>query len=162
MRPMSVVVTKVCDIFAWFMVVFGALIINNGHNTPGGGFQGGAVVATFLSFLLAAYGSRRVFAWVRENIFGFMACFGPLSFFVFGCLGFPHSFFFNSIAVPEGGQPISDWLPYAGTISLMDLSVGCGVVGALSMIILLMYKSIHMVETGEGMGGERGHDRFER
>lgn len=29
-----------------FIIVFGAYVIFNGHNTPGGGFQGGAVLAT--------------------------------------------------------------------------------------------------------------------
>ncbi len=29
-----------------FVIVFGLYIIVNGHNTPGGGFQGGAILAT--------------------------------------------------------------------------------------------------------------------
>ena len=56
MKPLSVVVRTGCDLFAWFMVIFGAYVIIHGDVTPGGGFQGGAVVATFLAFLLVAYG----------------------------------------------------------------------------------------------------------
>jgi multicomponent Na+:H+ antiporter subunit B len=162
MKPLSVIVTSVCDIFSWFMVIFGVYVINNGHNTPGGGFQGGAITATFVSFILVAYGSKRFFAWVRERMCGVMVGTGLLSFFFFGCLGFPNSFFYNSVAVPEGGTPLSAWLPYSGTISLMDAAVGLEVVGALSLVIVYMYSSIRMVETGAGMGGERGHDRFDR
>ena len=62
MKPLSIIVTSIGDLFAWFMIVFGVYVINNGHNTPGGGFQGGAIVATFLSFMLVAYGSKRFFA----------------------------------------------------------------------------------------------------
>lgn len=29
-----------------FIIVFGLYVILNGHNTPGGGFQGGAILAT--------------------------------------------------------------------------------------------------------------------
>jgi multicomponent Na+:H+ antiporter subunit B len=162
MKPLSVVVTSVCDFFAWFMIVFGAYVINNGHNTPGGGFQGGAIVATFLSFMLVAYGGKRFRSWVRRGVYGFLEFLGLVAFFIFGCLGFPNSFFYNSIAIPWGEKPLSEWLPYCGTISLMNVAVGFEVVGALSLVIIYMYGSIRMVDTGAGMGGERGHDRFDR
>jgi multicomponent Na+:H+ antiporter subunit B len=144
------------------MIVFGVYVINNGHNTPGGGFQGGAIVATFLSFLLVAYGGRRFLSWVREGLYGFLEFVGLMAFFIFGCVGFPNSFFYNSLAIPEGGAPLSNWIPWSGTISLMNIAVGCEVVGALSLVIVYMYSSIRLVDTGAGMGGERGHDRFDR
>jgi multicomponent Na+:H+ antiporter subunit B len=162
MKPLSVIVTSVCDFFAWFMIVFGVYVINNGHNTPGGGFQGGAIVATFLSFMLVAYGGKRFWAWVRKGMYGFLEFLGLVAFFIFGCLGFPNSFFYNSVSIPEGGKVLSEWLPYSGTISLMNVAVGFEVVGALSLVIIYMYGSIRMIDTGAGMGGERGHDRFDR
>ena len=162
MKPLSVVVTSVCDIFAWFMIVFGVYVIKNGHNTPGGGFQGGAIVATFLSFILVAYGGRKFMAWVREGVYGVIAVTGLLAFFVFGCLGFPSAFFYNSLAIPHGGIAHSEWIPYSGTITLMESAVGLVVIGALSLVVYYMYCSVHMMDTGAGMGGERGHDRFDR
>lgn len=162
MKPLSVIVTSVCDLFAWFMIVFGVYVINNGHNTPGGGFQGGAIVATFLSFILVAYGGKKFMTWVRGGAYTVLEFIGLLAFFVFGCLGFPNAFFYNSLAIPEGGQVISNWLPWCGTISLMNVAVGFEVVGALSLVVIYMYNSIRMVDTGAGMGGERGHDRFDR
>jgi multicomponent Na+:H+ antiporter subunit B len=144
------------------MLVFGFYVIKNGHTTPGGGFQGGAIVATFLSFLLVAYGGKKLMSWVREGIYGAMEFIGLLAFFIFGCLGFPNSFFYNSLAIPHGGKALSEWLPYCGTISLMNIAVGIEVVGALSLVVYYMYSSVHMVDTGAGMGGERGHDRFDR
>jgi multicomponent Na+:H+ antiporter subunit B len=162
MKPLSVIVTSVCDIFAWFMIVFGVYVINNGHNTPGGGFQGGAIAATFLSFMLVAYGGKRFWNWLQEGVYSLLEFIGLMAFFIFGCLGFPNSFFFNSVAIPEGATPLSEWLPYCGTISLMNVAVGFEVVGALSLVIIYMYGSIRMVDTGAGMGGERGHDRFDR
>ena len=162
MKPLSVIVTTVCDIFAWFVIVFGVYVINNGHNTPGGGFQGGAITATFLSFILVAYGGKRFVTWVREGVYGLLELIGLVAFFIFGCFGFPHSFFYNSVAIPQGGKVLSEWLPYCGTISLMNVAVGFEVVGALSLVVVYMYNSIRMVDTGAGMGGERGHDRFDR
>jgi multicomponent Na+:H+ antiporter subunit B len=162
MKPLSVVVTSIFDVFAWFMIVFGVYVINNGHNTPGGGFQGGAITATFLSFALVAYGGKKFLGWIREGLYGSLEFIGLMAFFIFGCLGFPNSFFYNSVAIPLGAQPLSEWLPYCGTISLMNVAVGFEVVGALSLVVFYMYSSVHMVDTGAGMGGERGHDRFDR
>ncbi len=162
MKPLSVVVTAVCDIFAWFMIVFGVYVINNGHNTPGGGFQGGAIVATFLSFMLVAYGGKKFLSWVREGVYGLIEFVGLMAFFTFGCFGFPNAFFYNSLAVPQGAVALSDWLPLSGTISLMNVAVGLEVIGALSLVIIYMYGSIKMVDTGAGLGGERGHDRYDR
>ena len=162
MKPLSVIVTSVCDIFSWFMIIFGVYVINNGHSTPGGGFQGGAIVATFLSFILVAWGGKRFVTWVRDGAYGFLEFVGLLAFFFFGCLGFPHSFFYNSVAVPQGAPALSDWIPLCGTISLMNVAVGFEVVGALSLVVYYMYSSIRIVETGAGLGGERGHDRFDR
>ena len=56
MNPLSVIARTVCNLFAWFLAVFGLYVIVHGHLTPGGGFQGGAVVATFMAFLLVAHG----------------------------------------------------------------------------------------------------------
>jgi multicomponent Na+:H+ antiporter subunit B len=162
MKPLSVIVTSVCDIFAWFMIVFGVYVINNGHNTPGGGFQGGAIVATFLSFTLVAYGGKHFAGWVRKGMYTFLEFVGLVAFFIFGCLGFPNSFFYNSVAIPYGAKRLSEWIPYCGTISLMNVAVGFEVVGALSLVVAYMYGGIRMMDTGAGMGGERGHDRFDR
>jgi multicomponent Na+:H+ antiporter subunit B len=162
MKPLSVVVTSIADVFAWFMIVFGVYVINNGHSTPGGGFQGGAIVATFLSFMLVAYGGKRFSTWARVGVYGFLEFVGLVAFFVLGCFGFPNAFFFNSLAIPLGARPLSEWIPYCGTISLMNVAVGLEVIGALSLVVIEMYESIHRVGTGAGMGGERGHDRFDR
>jgi len=162
MKPLSVVVTSAFDVFAWFMFVFGVYIINNGHNTPGGGFQGGAIGATFLAFLLVAYGGKKFMAWVNEGIFSALEVLAILAFFVLGCVGFPRTFMYNSLAIPHGAEPLSAWLPDCGTIALINVAVGFEVLGALSLIIYYMYCSVRMMDTGAGMGGERGHDRFDR
>jgi len=157
MRPMSVIVVTLIKAFSWFMILFGTMVILNGHNTPGGGFQGGAIVATFACFLLAAYGGKRFFTWVSAPIYAGLETFGLLAFFFLACLGLPNSFVYNFIAVPLPAEVLGGWLPSSGTISLMNIAVGFEVVGALSLTVIYMYEGTLMDESH--FGGECGHDR---
>lgn len=161
MNPLSVVVRKGCDIFAWFMVVFGANVIIHGDLTPGGGFQGGAIVATFLTFLLVAYGGNRLLSWVNERFYTSLVGFGLLLFIGLAFMGFPTSFFYNFVSVTHeaamagGAHGI---IPPSGTIALMDIAVGIEVAGGLSLIVIYMFKGIRLYETSP-VGTECGHDR---
>ncbi|ADE57391.1 MULTISPECIES: MnhB domain-containing protein [Aminobacterium] len=160
MKPLSVVVRTGCDIFAWFMVVFGSYVIIHGVMTPGGGFQGGAVAATFIALLLVAYGWKRLKNWLNEGIYNGMIGFGLLSFIVLGFMGMPTSFFYNFISIPAAEVAKSGHGIFhpSGTIALMNLAVGFEVVGELSLLIIHMFKGTRLFDTYE-IGGESGHDR---
>ena len=63
MRPLSVVARTACSMYGWFMMAFGAYVIVHGDVTPGGGFQGGVIVASAAILLYLGYGysiTRRV------------------------------------------------------------------------------------------------------
>ncbi len=165
MNPLSVVVRTICDIFAWFMGIFGVYIIIHGHLTPGGGFQGGAVVATMAAFLLVAYGGKKVLSFVRPGFYSGMETAGLLLFIAAGFLGMGTTFFYNFLAgrgglfgavVPIG--PNSGILNSAGTISVMNIAVGLEVIGGLSLILIYMFKGIRLFDDHAGRS-ESGHDR---
>ena len=155
MNPLSVVVRTGCDLFAWFMVVFGVNVLVHGYMTPGGGFQGGAIIATFTAFLLVAYGGRKLLGWANEKIFDLFEEVGLLAFFLLAFMGFPVTFFYNYLVKPLSAGGV---VPSAGTTALMSIAVGLEVSGALSMVILTMYRGIRMFETAP-MEEEIGHDR---
>lgn len=161
MRPLSLVVRTGCDVFAWFMIVFGVNVLVHGYMSPGGGFQGGAIIATFIAFLLVAYGGKKVLSWVNETIYDvFFDELGLLGFFVLAFMGFPNSFFYNFLATPLD-MVNAAWhgiIPAAGTIALMSVAVGVEVTGALSMIILTMFKGIRLFSESP-LEEELGHDR---
>lgn len=157
MNPLSIVVRTGCDLFAWFMIVFGVNVLVHGYVSPGGGFQGGAIIATFMAFLVVAHGGRKVFAWANEKVYDLFDEIGLLAFFTLAFLGFPISFFYNFLAQPLGSE--ATWIiPGAGTTVLMSIAVGLEVTGALSLIILTMYKGIRMFRM-DPMEEELGHDR---
>jgi len=164
MKPLSVVVRTVCDFFAWFMVVFGVYVIVHGHLTPGGGFQGGAVVATFVTLLLVAYGGEKVLSWIKVHLLDSLETSGLLIFLGAGFLGISSAFFYNVLAksgglfgssVPIGSNP--GVLNSSGTIALMNIAVGMEVVGGISLIIIFMFMGIRLFE--EVGKEERGYDR---
>ena len=158
MKPMSIIVTTLTKVFSWFMILYGSIVIMNGHSTPGGGFQGGAIVATFVCFLLAAYGGKKFFTWVNSPIYSTLETIGLIIFFFLACLGLPNSFTYNFIAVASPSLVLGGWLPSCGTIALMNIAVGFEVVGALSITVIEMYEGTHHMDDSY-FGGECGHDR---
>ncbi len=53
-RPASVILTTAQKLLFPLIVLFGVYVFANGHLTPGGGFQGGAIIATGFLLLLMA------------------------------------------------------------------------------------------------------------
>ena len=51
---MTKIVRTTADLFFPFCLVFGLYVVAHGHLTPGGGFQGGAVMATGTALILVA------------------------------------------------------------------------------------------------------------
>lgn len=54
-RPASEFLNTGANLLTPFIVMFGAYIFLNGHLSPGGGFQGGAVIASGVLFLLLVF-----------------------------------------------------------------------------------------------------------
>jgi len=159
MKPMSIVVRTICNIFAWFVVVFGAYVIIHGHLSPGGGFQGGAIVATFVALLLVAHGGKRFMEWLRSDILTVFECVGLIAFIGIGFLGLRTTYLYNFLALKGGlfGSPVplgpnAGVLNSAGTIAFANMAVGIEVVGGLSTIIVFMFLGMrHVIESRKGV-----------
>ena len=68
----SIIVKTLCRLLAPFIQVFGLYVIMHGHTSPGGGFQGGVILAS--SFILLAIGFgieevKRRFSLVAVTVF---------------------------------------------------------------------------------------------
>ncbi len=155
MRPLSIVVRTICNIFAWFVAIFGAYVILHGHLTPGGGFQGGAIVATFIALLLVAHGGKSFLGWVKKEIFSSFEGAGLVAFICVGFLGLSTTFLYNFLALKGGlfGSavpigPNAGVLNSSGTIALANIAVGLEVVGGLSAILIFMFLGMRYVSEG--------------
>jgi len=145
MKDASVIVRTIAALFLVPIVSFGVYIIMHGHLTPGGGFQGGAIIASAFALLLIAFSahSRKLF---NRNLLSAIEGIALLCFIGLAFLGMRTGFFNNFLAnsgllfgqsVPFG--PNSGFLNTAGVIPLMNIFVGIEVSCALTLILFLMF-----------------------
>lgn len=146
MNEMSKIVRTIACILIVPGIMFGLYVIMHGHLTPGGGFQGGAVIATISALFIIAYGER-IKGILDRDILSLAEGLGLLAFISLAFLGLSATFFHNFL-VNEGaifGDSVSGinpgYLNTGGVIPLMNLAVGLEVFSALSLIVLVMYLS---------------------
>ena len=97
-EPASLVLKTGCRVLLPLILILGVYIFIHGHLTPGGGFQGGAVIAS--GFLLTYLGCReRRINRVASNLADSL---GGLVFVVMGLLGLLWAGYFLSNFLPKG------------------------------------------------------------
>ena len=144
---LSLIVRTVACILAIPVIIFGLYVVMHGHLTPGGGFAGGAVMATLTALLLVAFGKDFAGKSPRKEIVLAFECLGLIAFVTIGFLGLGTTFFGNFLAnsgsifgasIPFG--PNQGYLGTGGVTPLMNLAVGLEVFAATSLVVLLIYK----------------------
>lgn len=152
---LSKIVRTVANQLILFILVFGLYVIAHGHLTPGGGFQGGAVVVSGVVMLLVAFSSEDLKKSVRERALSIMESSGALIFAILGFAGLGTVFFYNFLVgspifgriPPTGPNPGDFWT--AGFIPLMNFAVGLKVIAGLSAVVL----AIALFARGEEVEG---------
>ena len=141
---LSKIVRTVANQLILFILIFGLYVIAHGHLTPGGGFQGGAVIVSGVVMLLVAFSSQELKKSLRERLLSIMESSGALIFIGLAFAGIGIVFFYNFLV----GTPIFGRIPATGPgpgdiwtggfIPLMNLAVGLKVVAGLSAVVLAM------------------------
>jgi multicomponent Na+:H+ antiporter subunit B len=122
----SIIVKTAVPLINIFIFVTGAVIILRGHLTPGGGFAGGAIVASGFILTLLAF---------RKNIktwpFSLFETLGGLGILAIGILGiyFRSSFLANFLPTGRLGSFLS-----SGTVLLLYILIGMKVLSEISNI----------------------------
>jgi len=141
---LSKMVRTVANQLIVFIVIFGLYVIAHGQVTPGGGFQGGAVIVSGVVMLLVAFNSKELKKSLRERTLSIMESTGALIFAALAFAGIGTAFFYNLLVgtpifghvPPTGANPGDIWT--GGVVPLMNLAVGIKVVAGLSAVVLAM------------------------
>ena len=132
----SLILKTGCRFLFPLILLFGAYIFFHGHLTPGGGFQGGAIIAS--AFLLVYLGCRG--RKINETSSKLTESIGGLVFLIMGLIGLTlGGHYFLSNFIPKGEI---NTLFSAGIIPIIYIAIGFKVGSELTGIIdNLMEKS---------------------
>jgi energy-converting hydrogenase B subunit I len=144
-EEMSLIVKTITRLIYGFIMIYGFYVIVHGHITPGGGFQGGAIVASAFALLIVTYGNQGVTNYLKQDVFSLIESTGLVLFIAFAFFGLGVTFFYNFLANSGGffgntaiiGINPGD-LNTGGTVPIMNIAVGLEVLAALAVIILTM------------------------
>lgn len=116
-------------------LILGAYIILHGHLSPGGGFQGGVILAGAISIYFISFGSEKVLKTFHLNRLKVSEDIGGIAFLLIASLGIIYgaAFFGNVIWKGTLGKLFS-----SGTIFLMNFAVGYKVLAGIGVLILIM------------------------
>ena len=124
----SLLLSTGCRFLFPFVLLFGAYIFTHGHLTPGGGFQGGAIIASaYLLFYLGCRSKR-----ISERGSKALESLGGLVFVIAGLLGLFIGGYFLTNFLPKG---IPNQLFSSGIIPIIYVAIGLKVGSELTGII---------------------------
>jgi len=117
-----------------YVLLFGCYLISNGHLSPGGGFQGGVVLASGL--VLPALGCR----WERRE-----DLLSNLSLSIGETAGFILLLFIGIIGITASGYFLADPFPatarpHAWFIVILNFAIGLKVGAGIGLLCLLLIR----------------------
>lgn len=152
MSGMSKIVKTISSIAFPLVTIYGLYIIAHGHLTPGGGFQGGAIVASGCAMILVAYGSVWTMGKIKEKHLSVLESLGAIGFIslallglVFGVVFFKNFLMGNEYFFGEIGEGLAN-INTAGVLPLMNFAVGLKVSVGLFTIVLVMAYATRLKE----------------
>jgi energy-converting hydrogenase B subunit I len=137
------------------LMCYGILTILGGHITPGGGFQGGAIIAGALIFCLVVYGIKENPIHLTHNFMASLESAGALAYVFLGLAGlFTSGFFLYNLGVnlygitPAFIQHIFDYPDpiHAGIIPYLNFVVGLKVMVGLTAVVVTFLESKKLLE----------------
>ena len=132
----NVIVKCGADHYLPFALVFGFYVMLFGTVSPGGGFQGGVIVASAVLLLYLGYGFQTAGSALRSEVLRVGESAGAVIYVILGLLGillgarFCQNVFFDNGAVGD--------LVSAGTVTFMSWAVGFKVLTGVGFLLLLL------------------------
>ena len=132
----SVIVKSVARVVFPLAFMYGVYIFVHGHLTPGGGFQGGTIIASSMILLYLGFGRLSI----PESLMTVLESLAALCFIGLGCIGIVKggNFLWNAVDLGEPGTLLS-----AGILGPIYVAIGVKVGTELTAIFNSMRRKSH-------------------
>ncbi|MFP4631945.1 MAG: MnhB domain-containing protein [Halobacteriales archaeon] len=126
----SPVVTTTTRVVVPFALTYGVYVVLHGADSPGGGFQGGAIAASTLIMVAFGFGVEPTARWLNFDFALALAVVGVLGF-MFAALA--------SVALGHAALAL-DVLPLAMkyAIEAIEIAIGAVVTGVVTLLFMVM------------------------
>jgi multicomponent Na+:H+ antiporter subunit B len=137
----DVIVKTLARLLIPFIVVYALYVVMHGHYSPGGGFQGGVILAASFVLLGISHGFEQTWKRMSEKVAGAVSCIGV---FIYGgigalCLILGGNYLdYGKLSKILGGTP-------AEARSLGILGVEIGVALAVMAVMCVIFFAIYTV-----------------
>ena len=133
---MSPIVRKSAKLVSPFLVTYGAYLIVHGHISPGGGFQGGVILAVSVILLITSHGYEVVEKKFSITMVQVLESASLLSLLLIAVSGLAAGFFlFNYL---RGGVPGT--LFSGGTVVWLNILIGFEVGTAFTLLFYVLLR----------------------
>ena len=149
------------------IILVGINTILGGHITPGGGFQGGAMIAGGIIFCIIVYGLEESPIKISHDFMASLESAGALGYIFLGLAGLVFSgFFMYNLGVdlynivPQFIQNLFDYPDpiHAGIIPYLNFVVGLKVLVGLSAVVITFLESDKLLKGDEQSDNLFGED----
>jgi len=135
-KEKNIIVKCGADSFLPFALVFGLCVILLGTVSPGGGFQGGVIVASACLLLYLGYGYDTVTKSINMHVLEVNESIGAVLYVILAFCGILFGARFCQNVFYADGK-IGDLIS-AGTITFMSFSVGYKVLTGVGFLLMLL------------------------
>lgn len=133
---MSSIVRNSAKLVSPFLVTYGAYLIIHGHVSPGGGFQGGVILAVSVILLITSHGYVAVRKKFKLKIVRLMESTSVVLLIALASLSaLGGSFFFNFLKGGTAGTLFS-----GGTVALVNSIIGFEVGAAFTLLFYILLR----------------------
>lgn len=135
----DVIIPSCANLVMPLTLILGFYVILHGHLSPGGGFQGGVLVAGAITIVYLSYGKDMISKVFHAKVLKLSENVGALGFVLIATLGIIYgvSFFSNVVYKGSVGKLFS-----SGTIFLMNFAVGYKVLAGVGFLIIVMLSTL--------------------
>lgn len=140
-KPIAIVVRCAANIFLPLACTFGGYVVLHGDTSPGGGFQGGVLLASAVLLVFLGYGGQKLSTTFREGFLHSTETVAELMYVAIGLIGILVGLDFAANIL------ISDF--HIETTVLMNDAVGYHVMAGVGCLLIMMLGMLSSSDSDE-------------